>query len=367
MSKTFYSSIKRRFAEPVLKLLQRSTYAPMPRSINLDITWSCNLACTMCSAHQTVNKQGPQHLSRDRFRHILNQLPRLRHIYFMGLGEPLMNPHLPELLDDAQSKNIHASLITNGMLLHENNIRRFTDNLISVSVSIDTASANTFNRIRKGASLSKILENIRTLRKLRPLIDLTFLVVLMKETIDDLPGVVELAHELGASTVNVNHIIALDEATDNRRTTSLTAGAMNSLIQAEETAKGHGIDFSSRPLEPQTRHCWQPWTAPLIMANGDILPCCFMDRSPHPESGEWYSGVSIDVPFSQYRAGNIFEDTFSTVWNGTAFRRIRKTIGRAEGNESLTSSELNRRRFRFDKEEAHAYCRICLFRWNCAC
>ena len=278
-----------------------------------------------------------------------------------------MNPHFCDLLDYAQSKNIDASLITNGMLLDEKLIHGFNDNLVNVSLSIDTSSSEKFETIRKGASLSKIMKNMHLLKKLKPNIDITILVVLMKETIEDLPGVVILANEIGATCINVNHIISLDEFTDQRRITSHANKAVHCLMQAEETAKKYHIDFISRPLKPRMRSCWQPWLAPLVMLNGDILPCCFMDRSPHSVCTEWYSGVSIDVPFYQYRTGNIFKESFTKIWNGNAFRQVRKTIRNSHAKGTLTIDEFNMQRKNMKIEKQYSYCRVCLFRWSAAC
>ncbi len=341
--------------------------APSPRYIDLDISWGCNLDCIMCSARQRVSKLSKENLSPERFEHILTQLPKLRYVSFMGLGEPLMNPHFFELLDIAQSKNIKASVITNGTLLDENNLKRLNDNLVKVYVSIDTPSPEKFERIRRGAKLSEVMENIKRLKKSKPKVNLCILVLLMKETIEDLPELVKLAKSIDVECIGVNHILSLDKHNDERLVTSDTSEAKYYLEKAEDLAKEYKIELTSRPLQPRMRQCRQPWFQPLIMLNGDIYPCCFMDRSPKPVCTEWYSGVPLEVPFHQYRMGNIFEDSFEKIWNGKDFRLLRKVIRDSENREKLTIEEFNLRRQKINLEEKFSYCRVCLWRWSMAC
>lgn len=348
--------------------LRLSSRAFTPRYLNLDISWGCNINCIMCSARQRVSKLSKENLSPERFEHILIQLPKLRHISFMGLGEPLMNPHFFELLDIAQSRNIKASLITNGTLFNESNLKRLNDNLVRVYVSIDTPFPEKYERIRRGARFSEVVENMKRLKKLKPEVSLYILVLLMKETIKDLPELVKLAKDINVKHLDVNHILSLEKGNDERLVTSNTSEAKYYLEKAEDLARKYKIELTSRPLQPRMRQCWQPWFHPLIMLNGDLYPCCFMDRSPKPVCSEWYSGVPIEVPFHQYRMGNIFQDSFGKIWNNKDFRLLRKVIREAEkGPQDLSEEELNLRRQKINLEKKFSYCRVCLWRWSVAC
>jgi len=362
-----FAELKQKVSPRVMRLIQQSPLSVTPRTLNLDISWACNLSCTMCSAQLRVSKQNRRFLAPEQFKRILEQLPRLNHIYFMGLGEPLMNPHLPEFISLARKKHITTALITNGMLLTEKIINRLDDNLKRVSISIDTSLAEKFNAIRKGAQLSSVVENARRLKIQKPELEIRILAVMMRETFEDLPELVKLAKHIGASAVDVSHIMALDEETDNSRITLQTPQSEAILKQASELAHAYGITLLDRPLEPRMRPCLQPWLNPLIMLDGSLLPCCFMDRSPSPVNTEWYNGVPLDVAFHHYAMGNIFESSFQSIWNNSDFRRIRKVINHSEVSDQLTLTELNRRRESLSTDEKFAYCRVCLWRWNSAC
>lgn len=352
----------------ISQFLRPGKHAFIPRSLNLDVTWRCNLSCIMCSARERVQKFNKEDLTPEKFEYIVTQLPKTRHIDIMGLGEPLANPHFFELLALAQSKNIEVSIIANGTLLNENNIKKFSKNLTKVSVSVDSPYPAKFDRIRKGATFSSVIENIRKLKKLRPKVRIGLLVVLMKENIEDLPELVKLAKDIGADSIGLNHILSLDKENDERRISSTTDKAEYYLQKTEDLAKKYKIKLTSRPLQPRMRRCWQPWSGPLVLLNGDVYPCCFMDRSPESVCTEWFSGVPIEIPFHQYRMGNIFEESFEKIWNDDNFKHLRKMIREAEkGPKQISTEELNIIRQKIDIKEKFAYCKVCLWRWSMAC
>lgn len=345
-----------------------SNSPPLPYSINLDISWQCNLNCQICSARQRVSQTNKKILTIDQFKYILAQIPKLKYIHFMGLGEPLMNPFFYEFLKIAQAKSIQATLITNGILLTENNIKKLSNNLLKIYISIDSPIKEKFEKIRSGASFLKLIENIKRIRELRPEIELCILTVLMKENIEDLPGIIQLARNLNVSQVGFNHILSLDLENDKRFVDFKTEGAVTSLRKAKKLAKKYKIKIISRPLLPKARSCWQPWLAPLIMLDGYVYPCCFMDRSPKQIETEWYHGVPLEVPFYQYRMGNIFTTPFLEIWNGSDFKLLRSKIKKFEkGQKFISEEQLNFQRKNLNKSDKFSYCQVCLWRWNQAC
>jgi len=362
-----FNSVKSIIKTKLFYLFQRCSYSFSPRSINLDISWACNLDCVMCSVRERISGSNKDYLTVDNFKNILSQLPQLKFIDFMGLGEPLMNPYFFNLLDIAHAKNIKASLITNGMLLNKDSINKIKDNLVRIYISMDTPVAEKLEKIRKGVQFARLIDNIHNLKKLKPNIKLGFLVVLMQETAEDLPALVELARDIGIGYIGVNHLLCLDKFNDERRVTVSTDKAKYYLEKAEDLAGKHKIDFVSRPLQPNMRTCWQPWLEPLIMLNGDIHPCCFMDQSAESVCAEWFDGVTVRVPFNCYKMGNIFQGNFKKIWNGKDFRNLRKTLRNSEIISELTPGELNSLRQKVTYPDKFWYCRICLWRWSMAC
>ncbi len=80
-------------------------------------------------------------------------------------------------------------------------------------VSIDGASAEAFGRVRSGASLERVVENVRRLHDCRganygPGTRIGVEFVAMRSNIDELPGLGRLAAQLGATFIIVSNVLA---------------------------------------------------------------------------------------------------------------------------------------------------------------
>lgn len=98
-----------------------------------------------------------------------------------GAGEPLLHPALPEILKKAvQIPHLRVGFMTNAMLLDEDWAKFLVDLPVAwVAFSVDGVKAQTNDKIRRGAKLEIVEENIRRLisyraRKGSPYPELTF-------------------------------------------------------------------------------------------------------------------------------------------------------------------------------------------------
>lgn len=56
-------------------------------------------------------------MSLSTYRKISEYFDRVKNVHLQGWGEPLLNPHIFEMIQIAKSKNCTASLTTNGFNL----------------------------------------------------------------------------------------------------------------------------------------------------------------------------------------------------------------------------------------------------------
>jgi MoaA/NifB/PqqE/SkfB family radical SAM enzyme len=360
-----FKAIKQKIKKVAKIAIALSDLAFSPRIIDIDSVWYCNISCVMCT-HKNIRLEHKE-LAPAEFRHILSAMPKLKYVNFIGLGEPLANPHFFELVDIAASRKIKVIITTNGTLLNESNFKRIMDNLAQLIVSIDSPHGQSFESIRVGAKFQPLIENLKKIKGLKRKIDLCIQTALMRQNIKDLPDLIELAHSLGIKLVSLQQMVSLDQVND-QRLVEPSAEARSYLKQAEKLAKEYKIELISKPLEPQMRLCREPWYLPFIALNGDIYSCCFMYRLPEPFT-EWYAGTPLKVPQEQYKMGNMFRDSFQDIWNGPDFKLLRRTIRQAERmkKKELSVEEFNSLRKKMNPNERFSYCRFCLFRWTAAC
>ena len=80
----------------------------------VEITNVCNLRCSFCPG----TTRAPRAMTPDEFRIIAQKLrAQTDYLYFHVMGEPLLHPDLPELLQIADEMGFRVCLTTNGTLL----------------------------------------------------------------------------------------------------------------------------------------------------------------------------------------------------------------------------------------------------------
>ncbi len=101
---------------------------PTLRSIELAVTWICNLKCEFCYAEDLMYAQKkPPVISIDSVRDLMEQGKKLGliHVNVTG-GEPLTRRDIFDLLD-ALPRDVVVSVVTNSTLLTEEKIRRLKE------------------------------------------------------------------------------------------------------------------------------------------------------------------------------------------------------------------------------------------------
>lgn len=106
----------------------------------VEITNVCNLHCSFCPG----TRRASRFMTPDEFRHLSQKLrPHTDYLYLHVLGEPLLHPQLPELLNIAHELGFRVCLTTNGTLLpRQLDTLLHADALHKISVSLHSFEAN---------------------------------------------------------------------------------------------------------------------------------------------------------------------------------------------------------------------------------
>jgi len=189
----------------------------------IEPTNQCNLDCRTCMRNVWDEPMGK--MSDTVFNRIIEGLRAFSPvptIFLGGFGEPLFHPGIVDMVGRAKSLGARVELITNGtMLTTDLSAGLIKAGLDMLWVSIDGATPESYADIRLGATLPRVLENIAGFRKaaynaieftgvsLIPfyLAEIGIAFVVMKRNLADLPAIIDIAQNLGASRVSVSNVL----------------------------------------------------------------------------------------------------------------------------------------------------------------
>src|SRR5436190_762384 len=120
----------------------------LPRSLYLETTNRCDSKCQTCiRTFETL--EPPADLTLERVRMIAEQFPALDRVVLHGIGEPLLNPQIFDIVSYLKTR-VAAVLFNSDAigLTPARAIRLVESGLDEYRVSMDAATAETFRKLR---------------------------------------------------------------------------------------------------------------------------------------------------------------------------------------------------------------------------
>jgi radical SAM protein with 4Fe4S-binding SPASM domain len=329
---------------------------PLPSHLQLEITSACNLRCMMCLVRYRppVNKLAGA-MPPELFHRLVDEMPGLTRLTLQGLGEPLLSPYLPDMIRTAVERHITVGFNSNATLLTARRAAELVASRVDwLHVSLDGASAATYQRIRDGADFGTVVANLAGLVRARRAADsatpwIRVVFVAMRDNVGELPDLVRLLSDIGVDELHVQNLSHSFSDTDPagryddiRRFTAdqaLWTGAdldraEAAFAAATAAAHGHGLRLRLprlRTPEPEPgyagRGCSWPWEAAYITSTGVVQPCCMVMGDDR---------VSL---------GSLTEHSFPEIWHGAAYREFRRALTGAEPPEVCRGCSLYHRTF----------------------
>lgn len=149
-----------------------------PIVVNFSYDRSCNLQCPSCREDLILHRLGENsqlnhiHLGVKKLISYLIESGEKLILNITGSGDSFASPlywnYLKEL-SNSPNENIRLKLSTNGTLMNLNRLQEIEslwDSIYQINISIDAASKETYELIRKNGSFDKVKENLATLNQL---------------------------------------------------------------------------------------------------------------------------------------------------------------------------------------------------------
>lgn len=172
-----------------------------PTSATLSMSSNCNFKCKFCYRQSNTVEQSVD-MSVNKIKELLTVFPAISGLCLCGMGEPLLNKNLEEILCYLKEINMNTGLITNGSLLKEkfNIIQSCSPGYISISLNAPNQELHKKISGKEGL-FPIILEGIQLCANAKIRTYLTY--VCDRNNLEYIPDFLKLAKELKVSGVHL--------------------------------------------------------------------------------------------------------------------------------------------------------------------
>jgi radical SAM protein with 4Fe4S-binding SPASM domain len=281
--------------------LQRSL--GYPSHLMMEVSSACQLNCPLCPLGNGTLMRPRQLMQTNTFVNVIEDVGQfVYHININGMGEPLLNENVCDMIERGKSKNIYIDLYSNLQVENQDLLKGLVDSgLDAVLISCDGATKDVYEKYRVNGDFDRLLDNIRTLvaykrRRNSRTPEVNVQCILFEHNEAQLPEMVELVRSLEADNFVVKRPF-LFWGDDDEASRYLPHDERVNPYRKREDRLGWEGKTKSR--------CNLLWASAVVLTDGSVTPCCFD-----------YEG--------KVRFGNVNEQSFRTIWNNPRYRRFRQ-------------------------------------------
>ena len=301
-----------------------------PVLVEVDPSNACNHACSFClSSYIHFEKyKGTETFSRALMsREVLMSLCEdsvdmgVKAINWTGGGEPTLNRHLKEAIEYCGKNNIKMGMFTNGTLFDKwDMFEALVENMTWVRISVDAGTRETYNGVRRArgrqdwdkmvSNLQKLIEVNKTYNNK---IDIGVGYVISPDTYSEIVDFAEFFSDYDLSYCQYKPEIVIREKGGEQRELEFWTEKVNPLLTQAEKILGdkfqvNGYKFEDLAMDREKfgrdyKQCLGSQLSPCIGADGHVYVC------------------TNHRGWKQYSYGNLYEDSFKSIWNNLQKRR----------------------------------------------
>ncbi len=292
-------------------LLRRPLVWGLPPVLMLEPTNICNLKCPLCPTGAGTLRRPGGYLPLETYRRLVEELSRkLFMVLLWNQGESFLHRDFLEMIRIADRCGIWTYASTNGHFL-DDPAELVRTGLGTLLISVDGASAETYQTYRRSGDFQLVLDNMRRLvtakRELgsaTPVIHLQF--IIMKHNEHELGEITRLAREIGVDRLTLKTVQIYSEE-DIESWLPRDAARSRYRVMEDDGGRAH---FTMKHGYPN--RCLSLWNQAVVHAGGELVVCCFDKDSDFP-------------------MGDMGRDTFQEVWRSKRYQEFRRQLFRNRG------------------------------------
>lgn len=307
----------------------------------LNITNSCNLNCIWCFWREDESfSEG--NLSLGDFKKIMHLNAGLNaHFDTINLcsgGEVFKNRDLLEMLRYIKHhfKNKRLWFVTNATYAPTGQAKECYEMLDRITISLDGASKEVYEAIRRPAKFESILRNIRSIVDLCKNADVQIAMTVSQINIHEMKDVVKLASELNhVDFVWVQPAVITNEKIISRiGEQNITKMPKEQVVHhielAKKVSKELQMPFYTANIETMFENqrdneygCLSPWTRGPFSLDTYVMPCSFMDISQK----------NRETIKKRYNLASPQEKSLEEIYNSEGFWSFRQDLLRGKAKD----------------------------------
>jgi radical SAM protein with 4Fe4S-binding SPASM domain len=263
-----------------------------PLTLVIESTAKCNLSCPMCLRDHTYFP--PRDMELSLFQKIIDEgKDFLEFAVPYGVGEPLLNPQIFEMVAYCRKMGVPVGISTNATILTAPYGRRLIEaGLDYIIFAFDGATPETFEMYRRGAKFNQVRDNILTFLQVKKEMGSNIFCIVqavaLKDNLEEIPDIVKMWRREGIDEVRIK--------------------------KDEVHNEGSAIPGYKSDRPPLRHPCYHLWRGPMyVHYDGTVFPCCY--SIPHEP------------------IGNVKKNTLKEIWNSDKIVHMREAHIRGEARK----------------------------------
>jgi MoaA/NifB/PqqE/SkfB family radical SAM enzyme len=302
----------------------------------VELTSRCPLQCKMCS--RTAYKEFfSKDMNPDDFQKLLPYFSEVEAVILEGWGESLLHKNLLDCIGWVKEKGPRAGFVTSGKGLNESLISE----LLKVGVnfmgfSLSGATPETHNAIRVNSDLEDLKKNILNLQEMKarqnlenPRLHIVYL--MLKENIEEVPALIQLARDLGIKEIILIHLIHVSNSYQEEQRVfgeNRSEQFEKILQEAQAKAREWKIELHCPSLSSGVVPiCGEnPLRNLYISVEGDVSPCVYLNPPVPSPFKRIFQGK--EFPIEKVSFGNVFRTPLPEIWGNPQYEEFRACFSR---------------------------------------